>query len=147
MKRTPRSARRRARRQFEASDPSPGAQPYKSSTCLGSWLVSVNSGTLVCIRIAPYEMAFRMQTSVPELTDTSQEPKHVLDLYGCAPGDGSFASNCLLARRLAERGVRFIQLYHKDWDHHGGVKEGVRLKALEVDRACMALITDLKQRG
>ena len=100
----------------------------------------------ISTRIAQYEMAFRMQTSVPELTDTSQEPKHVLDLYGCAPGDGSFASNCLLARRLAERGVRFIQLYHKDWDHHGGVKEGVTLKAQEVDRACMALITDLKQR-
>ena len=69
-----------------------------------------------------------------------------MELYGCQPGDGSFASNCLLARRLAERGVRFIQLYHKDWDHHGGVKEGIELKAQEVDRACMALITDLKQR-
>jgi len=100
----------------------------------------------ISTRIAQYEMAFRMQTSVPELTDMGQEPKHVLELYGCAPGDGSFASNCLLARRLAERGVRFIQLYHKDWDHHGAVKEGVTLKAQEVDRACMALITDLKQR-
>ena len=70
-----------------------------------------------------------------------------LDLYGCKPGDGSFASNCLLARRLAERGVRFIQLYHRDWDHHGGVKHGIALKAKEVDRACAALITDLKQRG
>src|SRR5437879_4612369 len=100
----------------------------------------------ISTRIAQYEMAFRMQTSMPELTDTSQEPKHVLDLYGGAPGDGSFASNCLLARRLAERGVRFIQLYHKDWDHHGAVKQGVTLKAQEVDRACMALLTDLKQR-
>lgn len=101
----------------------------------------------IAARIAQYEMAFQMQSSVPELMDASNEPKSVLDLYGCEPGDGSFASNCLLARRLAERGVRFMQLYHKDWDHHGGVKEGVRLKALEVDRACMALITDLKQRG
>src|SRR6266581_2526647 len=101
----------------------------------------------ISTRIAQYEMAFRMQTSVPELTDTAQEPAHVLDLYGCQPGDGSFASNCLLARRLAERGVRFVQLYHKDWDHHGGVKEGVTFKAQEVDRACMALITDLKQHG
>src|SRR2546426_2359139 len=100
----------------------------------------------ISTRIAQYEMAFRMQTSMPELTDTSQEPKHVLDLYGGAPGDGSFASNCLLARRLAERGVRFIQLYHKDWDHHGAVKQGVTLKAQEVDRACMALLADLKQR-
>ena len=100
----------------------------------------------ISTRIAQYEMAFQMQTSMPELTDTSREAKHVLDLYGGVPGDGSFASNCLLARRLAERGVRFIQLYHKDWDHHGGVKEGVTLKAQEVDRACMALLTDLKQR-
>jgi hypothetical protein len=92
-------------------------------------------------------MAFRMQASVPELADVSKEPQSVLDLYGCKPGDGSFASNCLLARRMAERGVRFIQLYHKDWDHHGGVKEGIRLKSEEIDRACMALITDLKQRG
>ena len=100
----------------------------------------------IATRIAQYEMAFMMQASVPELMDASKEPAHTLDLYGCKPGDGSFASNCLLARRLAERGVRFIQLYHKDWDHHGGVKEGIRLKAEEVDRACMALITDLKQR-
>ena len=89
-----------------------------------------------------------MQASVPELMDVSRrERAKTLELYGCQPGDGSFASNCLLARRLAERGVRFIQLYHKDWDHHGGVKEGVALKAQEIDRACMALITDLKQRG
>ncbi len=98
-------------------------------------------------RIAQYEMAFRMQASVPDLMDTKGEGEKTLELYGCQPGDGSFASNCLLARRLAERGVRFVQLYHKDWDHHGGVKEGVRLKAEEIDRACMALITDLKQRG
>ena len=101
----------------------------------------------IVTRIAQYEMAFQMQASVPELMDTSKEPQTILDLYGCKPGDGSFAANCLLARRLAERGTRFIQLYHKDWDHHGGVKEGVTLKAAEIDRACMALITDLKQRG
>ena len=98
-------------------------------------------------RIAQYEMAFKMQTSVPGLVDMSKEPKQVLDMYGAQPGDGSFASNCLLARRLAERGVRFIQLYHRDWDHHGGVKSGVALKAEEVDRPTAALITDLKQRG
>jgi hypothetical protein len=100
----------------------------------------------IATRIAQYELAFQMQASVPELVDLSKEPAHVLDLYGCKPGDGSFASNCLLARRLAERGVRFMQLYHKDWDHHGGVKQGVEFKAEEVDRACMALITDLRQR-
>ena len=101
----------------------------------------------VATRIAQYEMAFKMQASVPKLMDVSAEDPKTLALYGCVPGDGSFAANCLLARRLAERGVRFIQLYHKDWDHHGGVKDGIALKAGEIDRACMALITDLKQRG
>ncbi len=100
----------------------------------------------IATRIAQYEMAFQMQASVPELMDAAKEPQKILELYGCKPGDGSFASNCLLARRLAQRGTRFIQLYHKDWDHHGGVKDGVTLKAAEIDRACMALITDLKQR-
>jgi hypothetical protein len=98
-------------------------------------------------RIAQYEMAFRMQSSVPDLVDMRKEPRQVLEMYGARPGDGSFASNCLLARRLAERGVRFIQLYHRDWDHHGGVKKNVELKAAEVDRPTAALITDLKQRG
>jgi uncharacterized protein (DUF1501 family) len=98
-------------------------------------------------RIAQYEMAFKMQASVPGLMDMSKEPQSALDAYGAKPGDGSFASNCLLARRLAERGVRFIQLYHRDWDHHGGVKQGIAYKAEEVDRPTMALINDLKQRG
>jgi len=101
----------------------------------------------IATRIAQYEMAFRMQAGVPGLMDLKDEDARTLELYGCVPGDGTFASNCLLARRLAERGVRFIQLYHKDWDHHGGVKDGVALKAQEIDRACMALITDLKRRG
>jgi len=101
----------------------------------------------IATRIAQYELAFQMQASVPDLMDISQETKETLELYGCQPGDGSFASNCLLARRLAEKGVRFIQLYHKDWDHHGDIKNGVTLKAKEIDRACMALITDLKRRG
>jgi hypothetical protein len=101
----------------------------------------------IATRIAQYELAFQMQASVPELMDLNDENSGTLELYGCQPGDGSFASNCLLARRLAERGVRFIQLYHKDWDHHSSVKDGVALKAQEIDRACMALVTDLKQRG
>lgn len=101
----------------------------------------------IATRIAQYEMAFQMQASIPELMDVRGEEAATLELYGCQPGDGSFSANCLLARRLAERGVRFIQLYHKDWDHHGGVKEGVAQKAKEIDRACMALITDLKRRG
>jgi hypothetical protein len=101
----------------------------------------------ITTKISQYEMAFRMQTSVPDLMDVSKEPKHVLDLYGAKPGDGSFASNCLLARRLAERGVRFIQLYHRGWDHHGGVKGAISGVAKRVDQGSAALIQDLKQRG
>src|SRR5262249_58001694 len=91
--------------------------------------------------------AFEMQASVPELTDLRGEGQKTLELYGCRPGDGSFAANCLLARRLAERGVRFIQLYHRDWDHHSLLREELPLRAREVDRACAALITDLRRRG
>src|SRR5436190_6846207 len=99
-------------------------------------------------RISQYEMAFRMQTSVPELTDFSSEPKHILDLYGVKqPGDGTFASNCLLARRLAERGVRFIQLYHRAWDHHGNIEPDMPVAAKDVDQASAALVKDIKQRG
>ena len=101
----------------------------------------------ILTRIAQYEMAFRMQASVPDLLDVSKEPSQTLELYGAQPGDGSFASNCLLARKLAERGVRFIQVYHRDWDHHSGIKANVAIKAEEVDRATAALIQDLKQRG
>ncbi|MBS1810307.1 MAG: DUF1501 domain-containing protein [Acidobacteria bacterium] len=101
----------------------------------------------ILTRISQYEMAYRMQTSVPDLTDMSKEPAHVLEMYGAKPGDGSFASNCLLARRLAERGVRFIQLYHRDWDHHSGLKRNFEFKAQETDRPTAALIKDLKQRG
>jgi hypothetical protein len=100
----------------------------------------------ILTRISQYEMAFKMQTSVPELVDMSKEPQRVLDAYGAKPGDGSYASNCLLARRLAERGVRFIQLYHRDWDHHSAVKSGMALKAEEVDKPTAALINDLKER-
>src|SRR5205807_7993555 len=101
----------------------------------------------IATRITQYEMAFRMQTSVPGLMDVSTEPREVLDLYGTRGGDGSFAANCLLARRLAERGVRLIQLYHRDWDHHGAVKDQIQLIAPEVDQATAALISDLKMRG
>lgn len=99
-------------------------------------------------RIAQYELAFRMQSSVPDLTDMSKEPQDTLDMYGVKrPGDGSFASNCLLARRLAEKGVRMIQLYHRAWDHHGNLVEGMKQGAEDVDKATAALIKDLKQRG
>lgn len=98
-------------------------------------------------RIAAYEMAFRMQASVPELMDVSGEPQHILDMYGAKPGDGSYASNCLLARRLAERGVRFIHLYHRGWDHHGDLQKFMDICCGLTDKATWALLTDLKQRG
>lgn len=98
-------------------------------------------------RVAQYELAFKMQTAVPELTDLSDEPQDILDLYGANPGDGSFASNCLMARRLAERGVRFIQLYHRGWDHHDGLIKHMTKCCLTADQATAALITDLKRRG
>jgi len=99
-------------------------------------------------RIAQYEMAFRMQTSVPELLDVSGEPQHVLDAYGPdVKRPGSYAANCLLARRLAERDVRFIQLFHMGWDHHGGLPAAIRGQCRDTDQATAALITDLRQRG
>ncbi len=101
----------------------------------------------VATRIAQYELAFEMQTSIPELMDTRDETQETLDLYGCQVGDGSYASNCLLARRLAQRGVRFIQLYHRDWDHHSLLKEELPLRTKEVDRASAALVIDLKRLG
>jgi hypothetical protein len=101
----------------------------------------------VAARIAQYELAFRMQTSVPELIDISDEPQHVLDAYGVKGSDGTFAFNCLLARRMAERGVRFIQLYHRGWDHHDQINKYVREACFSSDQASMALVVDLKQRG
>lgn len=99
-------------------------------------------------RISQYEMAYRMQTSVPEVTDLSTETQATKDLYGSDSGTpGTFAANCLLARRMAERGVRFIQLYHPGWDQHGNLPNAIRNQAKETDQACAALVTDLKQRG
>jgi hypothetical protein len=99
-------------------------------------------------RIDNYEMAFRMQASVPDVADLSDEPESVVEMYGPDARDhGTFASNCLLARRLAERGVRFIQLYHQDWDHHGGLKGGLRRECLQTDQPAAALVEDLAQRG
>lgn len=98
-------------------------------------------------RIAQYEMAFRMQASVPDLVDTTKEPKHILDLYGPdVSRPGSYAANCLLARRLAERDVRFIQLFHMGWDHHGGLPNAIRGQCRDTDQATAALIHDLKMR-
>ena len=101
----------------------------------------------IATRIAQYELAFRMQASIPDLVDISDEPQHVLDLYGCKGADGSYNYNCLMARRLAERGVRFIQLYHRGWDHHNNLDKHIHEACLSSDQATVALITDLKQRG
>ena len=99
-------------------------------------------------RIAQYEMAYRMQTSVPDVMDLSGEPEATLAAYGPdARKPGTFAANCLLARRLAERGVKFIQLYHQGWDQHGGLPNGIRTQCRETDQPCAALLADLKQRG
>ncbi|MEO1835667.1 MAG: DUF1501 domain-containing protein [Akkermansiaceae bacterium] len=102
----------------------------------------------ISARIAQYEMAYRMQSSVPELTDLSQEPAHILDLYGPdVKRPGSYAANCLLARRLAERDVRFIQLYHRGWDQHANLPDHITKQCRDVDQPSAALIRDLKQRG
>jgi hypothetical protein len=102
----------------------------------------------ITTRIAQYEMAFRMQASVPELTDLSKEPESTFELYGPdSRKPGTFAANCLMARRLAERGVRFIQLYHRAWDHHGGLPKGIQTACRETDQPSAALIQDLKARG
>jgi len=99
-------------------------------------------------RIAQYEMAYRMQTSVPEVTDTSKEPDYIYEMYGeDSRKPGTYAANALLARRLAEKGVKFIQLYHQGWDQHGGLPNGIKNQCKETDQATAALITDLKQRG
>jgi hypothetical protein len=105
----------------------------------------------IATRISSYEMAYRMQSSAPELIDVSRESRKTLEAYGAEPGKASFANNCLLARRLVERGVRFVQLYHTDWDHHGGqganLRDSLDKVCQEIDRPCAALVRDLKQRG
>jgi len=101
----------------------------------------------ISTRIAAYEMAFRMQTSGPELIDFSKETRQTIEMYGAEPGKATFANNCLLARRLVERGVRFVQLYHTDWDHHADLGQPLEQVCREVDRPTAALIRDLKQRG
>ena len=101
----------------------------------------------IATRINSFEMAYRMQESAPELMDLSKESKETLELYGATPGKNTYANNCLLARRLVERGVRFVQLYHEAWDHHGQVHKNVKLQCRETDQATTALILDLKRRG
>jgi hypothetical protein len=101
----------------------------------------------IATRISSFEMAYRMQSKAPELMDVAKEPARVLRLYGAEPGKPSFANNCLLARRLLERGVRFVQLFHESWDQHGNLKADLKKNCKETDRACAALVQDLKARG
>ena len=101
----------------------------------------------IATRINSFEMAYRMQSSAPELMDLSKEPKHILEMYGAEPGKASFASSCLLARRLVERGVRFVQIFHEAWDHHGGLVNGLKTECGKTDKPAAALIKDLKARG
>src|SRR5215472_8655689 len=101
----------------------------------------------IATRINSYEMAYRMQASAPEVMDIAREPKHVLEMYGAEPGKASFANNCLLARRLVERGVRFVQLFHEAWDQHGNLKNDLKKNCLATDKPAAALVRELKQRG
>ncbi len=101
----------------------------------------------IATRINSYEMAFRMQSSAPEAMSLTGEPKHVLEMYGAKPGETSFANNCLLARRLVQKGVRFVQLFHESWDQHGDLKNGIAKNCKDTDQAAAALVTDLKQQG
>ena len=109
--------------------------------------LNVTGDPEIATRINSFEMAFRMQSSAPELMDLSREPKSILEMYGAEPGKPSFANNCLLARRLVERGVRFVQLYHEAWDQHDRLVEDLRENCKDTDQASAALIQDLKQRG
>jgi uncharacterized protein (DUF1501 family) len=101
----------------------------------------------IATRINSFEMAFRMQSSAPELMDVGKESQATLDMYGAVPGKPSFANNCLLARRLVERGVRFVQLYHEAWDQHGNLVKDIKINCQDTDQAAAALVMDLKQRG
>ena len=101
----------------------------------------------IATRIDSYEMAFRMQSSAPEAMSLAGEPQHILDMYGAKPGATSFANNCLLARRLVQKGVRFVQLFHESWDQHGDLKNGIAKNCRDTDQPCAALIKDLKQQG
>jgi hypothetical protein len=101
----------------------------------------------IATRINSFELAYRMQQTAPEVMDISKEPKHILDMYGAKPGEPSFANNCLLARRLIESGVRFVQLFHEAWDHHGGLTKGIKDQCGLTDKPCAALVRDLQQRG
>lgn len=109
--------------------------------------LAVSGDPEIATRISAFEMAYRMQASAPEVMDLSREPKHVLEMYGAKPGEPSFANTCLLARRLVQQGVRFVEIFHEAWDQHGNLVNDLRRNCLDTDQACAALIQDLKQQG
>ena len=114
---------------------------------LNQMRLDVTGDPEIATRINSFEMAFRMQTSAPELMDLAKEPKHILEMYGVEPGKPSFANNCLMARRLVERGVRYVQLFHEAWDQHGNLVKDIKQNCIDTDKASAALVQDLKQRG
>jgi uncharacterized protein (DUF1501 family) len=124
---------------------------YQTVAALNQSRLQETKDNEILTRLNAYETAFRMQTSAPDLMDLSQESQATMDLYGCKPEEASYARNCLLARRLIERGTRFVQLYHTDWDHHGdkinNLSDSLDTRCREVDQASAALVLDLKQRG
>ncbi len=116
-------------------------------TALNQSRLDVMGDPDIATRISAFELAYRMQSHAPELMDIASEPDHVLEMYGAEPGASSFANNCLLARRMVESGVRFVQLYHESWDQHGNLRKGLQKNCEDTDQACAALVKDLKARG
>src|SRR5207249_6676516 len=114
---------------------------------LNQMRLDVTGDPEIATRINSFEMAFRMQTSAPELVDLTKEQKSMLEMYGAERGKPSFANNCLLARRLVERGVRFVQLFHESWDQHTALVKDLTINCHDTDKPCAALVQDLKQRG
>ncbi len=114
---------------------------------LNGMRLNVTGDPEIATRINSFEMAYRMQASAPDVVDISKEPQHILDMYGAEPGKASFANNCLLARRLIERGVRFVEIFHEAWDQHGNLVNGLKKNCKNTDQASAALVMDLKQRG
>jgi uncharacterized protein (DUF1501 family) len=122
-------------------------QTLDAINALNRGRLDVVNDSEIATRIESYEMAFRMQSSAPDVMAINQEPQHILDMYGAKPGAPSFANNCLLARRLVQKGVRFVQLFHESWDQHGGLTKDIKQNCEDTDRASAALIQDLKQQG
>jgi hypothetical protein len=120
---------------------------YAAINTLNRMHLDVVGDPEIATRINSFEMAYRMQLRAPEVVDIAREPKHILDLYGAQPGKSSFANSALLARRLVENGVRFVQIFHESWDQHGNLTHDIKKNCVDTDQACAALIKDLKQRG